>query len=82
VTKINPKVSVELTERELSYLYNKIGFPEARFPHLQAKLSQAATEMRVAKRLARRAAKEVEPIDTTQDCYKVCPSICWGCPAQ
>lgn len=50
-------VSVELTERELSYLRELTGYPNGRFPQLQVKLGDAFKDMREAKRVRNRALK-------------------------
>ena len=53
----NARVTIEVTERELRYLMDAIGYPNSRFPQLQHKLGNAAQEMREAKRAKNREAK-------------------------
>lgn len=54
-----PKVTIEVSEKELNYLLRVTDYPYSAMPHLAGKLGDAAQAMRLAKRAYNRELKRL-----------------------
>lgn len=54
-----PRVTIEVTEKELAYLMRVIDYPYSNHPQLQSKLGDATQQMREAKRAYNRELKRL-----------------------